>query len=99
MTNVQNAELTKKTVKKSTSLAKNPLTTPKFNGKIYTFSKDQIIWALEKARKGVLMKRKSAYENARIDILEFELSDIVTASNLGTEGEDSTDSGWTPGGW
>lgn len=45
------------------------------------------------------MKRESAYENARIDILEFELSDIVTASNLGTEGEDSTESGWTPGGW
>jgi hypothetical protein len=45
MVNVQNAELTKKTVKKSTSLAKNPLTTPNFNGKIYLLSKNQIIWA------------------------------------------------------
>ena len=45
------------------------------------------------------MNSKSAYENARLDILEFELSDIVTASNLGTEGNDSTEGGWTPGGW
>ena len=29
----------------------------------------------------------------------FMCSDIVTASNLGTEGEDSTGSGWTPSGW
>ena len=56
-----------------------------------------------KARKGVCMENKSAYERAQIDLLEFECSDIVTASNLGsnlgTEGEDSTGSGWTPGGW
>ena len=45
------------------------------------------------------MDNKSTYERAKIDLLEFECSDIVTASNLETEGEDSTGSGWTPGGW
>ena len=45
------------------------------------------------------MKEKSAYERALLEILNFECSDIVTASNLGTDGEDSTDSGWTPSGW
>ena len=45
------------------------------------------------------MDNKSTYERAQIDLLEFECSDIVTASNLETEGEDSTGSGWTPSGW
>ena len=67
--------------------------------KFTCLAKTQLYELQKKARKGVLMKHKSAYENARMDILEFELSDIVTASNLETEGEDSTESGWTPGGW
>ena len=45
------------------------------------------------------MDNKSTYERAQIDLLEFECSEIVTASNLETEGEDSTGSGWTPSGW
>ncbi len=45
------------------------------------------------------MENKSAYERARIDLIELECSDIVTVSNLGTDGDDSTSGGWTPGGW
>lgn len=45
------------------------------------------------------MGNKSTYERARIDLLEFECTDIVTTSNFETEGEDSTESGWTPSGW
>ena len=45
------------------------------------------------------MKNKSAYERVLLEILNFECSDIVTTSNLETEGDDSTNSGWTPSGW
>jgi len=45
------------------------------------------------------MENKSDYERARIELIEFDRYDIVTASNLETEGEDSTENGWTPGGW
>ena len=45
------------------------------------------------------MKLKETYEEARLQIIRFDGEDIVTASNIATDGDDSSGEGWTPLGW
>lgn len=45
------------------------------------------------------MKLKEKYEEAVLEIVCFESSDIVTASNIATDGSDSSGEAWTPLGW
>jgi len=45
------------------------------------------------------MKLKETYEEAKLEIVCFDCPDIITASNIGTDGDDSSGETWTPIGW